>query len=43
MTDYGEKMAEHEIEEILADMQSANLISGDDIFVDDFASYLMSR
>ena len=38
---YGEKMQEHEIEEILKDC--VELIHSDHILIDDLAAYLMSR
>ena len=41
MSTSGEKMQDHEIEEILADC--ADLQHNEEIIVDDFANYLMSR
>ena len=41
MMQFGEKMQEHEIEEILQDC--ADMIHDDSIIIDDFANYLMSR
>ena len=37
----GEKMQDHEVEEILADC--VDMIHEDAIIIDDFANYLMSR
>ena len=41
MMQYGEKMQEHEVEEILQDC--VDMIHEDAIIIDDFANYLMSR
>mgnify|MGYP001037908298 CR=1 FL=1 len=41
MEENGEKMQVHEVEEILQDIQE--LINGDEILIEDFAKYLMSR
>ena len=41
LSGFGEKMADHEIEEILADC--VDITYEENIIIDDFAAYLMSR